>query len=71
MSHCAFLLFSITARKTYELLNGADWYPTLLKLAGANLSQPLPIDGMDVWNTLSEAWCYTSECLLLNYIFNL
>ena len=25
-----------------------DWYPTLLKLAGAKLEQKLPLDGLDV-----------------------
>ena len=28
-----------------------DWYPTLLKLAGASLEQKLPLDGMDAWPT--------------------
>jgi len=31
-----------------------DWYPTLLKLAGASLSQPFPLDGLDIWPTLAE-----------------
>lgn len=29
-----------------------DWYPTLLKLAGASLKQKLPLDGFDLWPTL-------------------
>ncbi|MHC4549262.1 MAG: arylsulfatase B [Planctomycetota bacterium] len=34
-------------------LHIVDLYPTLLKLAGASLEQPLPLDGMDVWVTLA------------------
>jgi arylsulfatase A-like enzyme len=33
-------------------LHVVDLYPTLLKLAGASLAQPLPLDGEDVWTTL-------------------
>jgi arylsulfatase A-like enzyme len=32
-----------------------DWYPTLLKLAGASLEQPLPVDGLDVWPMLTQS----------------
>ena len=31
-----------------------DWYPTLVKLAGGSLEQPLPLDGKDVWPMLTE-----------------
>lgn len=31
----------------------ADWYPTLLTLAGASLKQNLPLDGVDLWPTLT------------------
>ena len=31
-----------------------DMYPTLLKLAGAPLGKNKPLDGMDVWSTISE-----------------
>jgi arylsulfatase A-like enzyme len=31
-----------------------DWYPTLLKLAGADLNQDLPIDGHDLWPLLTQ-----------------
>ena len=30
-------------------LHIVDWYPTLLKLAGASLEQTLPLDGRDAW----------------------
>jgi arylsulfatase A-like enzyme len=35
-------------------LHMVDWYPTLLKLAGARLEQPLPLDGRDAWPTIVE-----------------
>jgi arylsulfatase A-like enzyme len=35
-----------------EPLHIVDMYPTLLKLAGARLEQPLPIDGKDAWPTI-------------------
>jgi len=31
-----------------------DMYPTLARLAGASISKTKPLDGMDVWPTLSE-----------------
>ncbi len=31
-----------------------DWYPTLVKLAGGDLEQNLPIDGKDVWPLLTH-----------------
>lgn len=38
----------------HEPMHIVDWYPTLLKQAGASLRQPLPLDGLDVWPTLTE-----------------
>src|SRR5947208_9802528 len=35
-------------------LHMVDWYPTILKLAGASLDQPLPLDGQDAWPTIAE-----------------
>jgi arylsulfatase A-like enzyme len=37
-----------------ELLHVVDMYPTLIKLAGASLKQKLPIDGRDIWPTLTQ-----------------
>jgi arylsulfatase A-like enzyme len=31
-----------------------DWYPTLVKLAGASLAGSQPLDGKDVWPMLTE-----------------
>jgi arylsulfatase A-like enzyme len=34
-------------------LHMVDWYPTLLKLAGASFEQPLPLDGRDAWPAIT------------------
>jgi arylsulfatase A-like enzyme len=49
-----------------EPLHMVDWYPTLLKLAGASLDQPLPLDGRDIWPTLTQAAKSPHEEILLN-----
>ena len=36
-----------------EPLHMVDIYPTLLKLTGASLDQPLPLDGLDAWPTIA------------------
>jgi len=47
-------------------LHMVDWYPTLLKLAGASLNQPLPVDGRDAWPTIAEGKASPHEEILLN-----
>lgn len=37
-----------------EPLHMVDWYPTLVKLAGASLDQKLPLDGLDAWPTIAQ-----------------
>ncbi len=37
-----------------EPLHMVDWYPTLLKLAGAPLAQKLPLDGKDAWPAIAD-----------------
>lgn len=37
-----------------EPLHVIDWYPTLIRLAGGQLEQKLPIDGKDVWPLLTQ-----------------
>jgi len=49
-----------------EPIHIVDIYPTLLKLAGANLEQALPIDGKDVWPTIVEGAPSPHEEVLLN-----
>ncbi len=34
-------------------LHIVDWYPTLLRMAGAPLAQPRPLDGRDAWGTIA------------------
>ncbi len=45
---------------------GADWYPTLLKLAGANLEQPLPLDGLDARPAITRGDPSPHREILLN-----
>jgi len=37
-----------------EMIHEVDLYPTLLGLAGANAAGGKPLDGLDVWGTISE-----------------
>ena len=37
-----------------EPMHMVDWYPTLIKLGGGSLEQKLPIDGLDVWPTITQ-----------------
>jgi arylsulfatase A-like enzyme len=43
-----------------------DWYPTLLKLAGASLDQKLPLDGLDIWPTITAGKPSPHAEILLN-----
>lgn len=49
-----------------EPLHMVDWYPTLLKLAGASAEQPLPLDGRDMWATITKGAKSPHEEILLN-----
>jgi arylsulfatase A-like enzyme len=37
-----------------EMMHVVDMYPTLVGLAGAKLGKNKPLDGMDVWSTISQ-----------------
>ncbi|MHC4075282.1 MAG: sulfatase-like hydrolase/transferase [Planctomycetota bacterium] len=37
-----------------EIMHISDLYPTFINLAGGSLKQKLPIDGMDVWETIAK-----------------
>jgi arylsulfatase A-like enzyme len=37
-----------------QMMHVVDYYPTLAKLAGASLSKSKPLDGLDMWPTISE-----------------
>jgi arylsulfatase A-like enzyme len=43
-----------------------DWYPTLLKLAGASVDQKLPLDGRDLLAVLTQGAPSPHEEILLN-----
>ncbi len=48
-----------------EPLHGVDWYPTLLKLAGASVEQPLAPDGLDIWPVLTKGAKTPHDAILL------
>ena len=41
-------------REEWSLFHCSDWYPTLLKLAGARESEYYSLDGFDQWSVISE-----------------
>ncbi|HOX56063.1 MAG TPA: arylsulfatase [Candidatus Paceibacterota bacterium] len=47
-------------------LHMVDWYPTLLKLAGASLEQKLPLDGRDILGVLTQGKPSPHDQILLN-----
>jgi arylsulfatase A-like enzyme len=49
-----------------EPLHMVDWYPTLIRLAGGSLDQPLPIDGKNLWPALTEQAPSPHEEILLH-----
>ncbi len=48
-----------------EPMHAVDWYPTLLKLAGAPAEQKLAPDGMDIWPVLTQGAKSPHDALLL------
>jgi arylsulfatase A-like enzyme len=56
----------IPAGVVAEPMHAVDLYPTLLRLAGAKLEQPKPLDGMDQWTTISEGKSSARKEVLLN-----
>jgi len=65
----AFASFSGTIKAgstVAQPLHMVDWYPTLLKLAGARLEQKLPLDGRDAWATITVGAASPHEDILLN-----
>jgi arylsulfatase A-like enzyme len=56
----------VPAGKTVaEPLHSIDWYPTLLKLAGASAEQKLPVDGLDIWPVIAAGAKSPHASLLL------
>ena len=53
--------------KITEPIHIVDWYPTLLKLCGAAAGEKqLPLDGRDIWPTLTEGKPTPHDAILLN-----
>ena len=50
----------------HEPLHIVDWYPTLLKLAGAKMEQKLAPDGRDIWPVLTAGAKSPHDAILLN-----
>lgn len=74
--HCANLVMRVCAFATWpgqipagatidEPMHGVDWYPTLLKLAGASIEQPLAPDGMDIFPVLTQGAKSPHDAILL------
>lgn len=49
-----------------EPLHMVDWYPTILKLAGASPEQKLPLDGRDAWPTIAAGQKSPHTEILIN-----
>lgn len=49
-----------------EPLHMVDWFPTLVNLCGAKAEQKLPLDGRDLWPTLTAGKPSPHDALLLN-----
>ncbi len=49
-----------------EPIHMVDWYPTLLKLCGGKVSQKLPVDGLDIWPTLTQGKPSPHDAILIN-----
>ncbi len=50
----------------HEPLHIVDWFPTLLKLAGAKAEQKLAPDGLDIWPVLTAGAKSPHDAILLN-----
>ena len=49
-----------------EPLHIVDWYPTLLKLAGASSEQQTALDGRDLWPVITKGKSSPHDAILLN-----
>ena len=56
----------IPAGASPALMHAVDWYPTILRAAGAAGEPPLPLDGLDMWDVLTAGKPSPREEVLLN-----
>jgi arylsulfatase A-like enzyme len=65
---CAFANWQgvIKPGEVQDPLHIVDWYPTLLKLAGAKLDQANPLDGRDLWPALTGGKVAPRDPIVLN-----
>jgi arylsulfatase A-like enzyme len=65
---CAFANWQgvIKPGEVQEPLHIVDWYPTLLRLAGAKLEQAKPLDGRDLWATIAGGKVAPRDPICLN-----
>jgi arylsulfatase A-like enzyme len=66
---CAFVTWDgrIKAGSRVDALaHMVDWYPTLIKLTGGSLNQPLPLDGLDIWPCITQGKESPHQEILLN-----
>jgi len=49
-----------------EPMHAVDWYPTLLGLAGASTDPSRPLDGRDIWATITAGKPSPHDAILLN-----
>jgi len=56
----------IPSRQIQTPMHMVDWYPTLLKLCGSSSKQKLPIDGRDIWPSLTRGKSSPHDEIVLN-----
>jgi len=56
----------IPARQIQTPMHMVDWYPTLLKLCGASTKQKFPLDGRDLWPSLTRGKSSPHDEIVLN-----